>query len=516
MALFAPFSFVTHSSLLTLAACSGALIACTRTTIPVTAPAPAPSVAVPAPSIAAPAPPRTIGSLQSYVDSLVGLPQFANTHWGILIAAPDRRDTLASVQPDRLVMPASNQKLITGAVALARLGPEYQWQTTFLRTGPIVKGVLRGDLVIVGTGDPSVSAAMRGDPLAAFDSLITALRGSGITRIAGRVRSSDGHAFPGSPLGFGWDWDDLDAPYGAGVSELMFNDSFTDVQVRGCRAAGLAACVTTTPARTTPVIRSQVTSRVARTGVADIQWWRDSAATPGIVVRGSIASGDSVQFSAAQPDVRGSYVAAAREALIRSGIRVADRVIPSTGADTIAVLRSAPLREVLKAMQKPSQNQVAEALFRTLGLEGTGVGTPDSARAVVERQLDGWGVRRDAHAIRDGSGLSRHDYLTPRSIVQVLDTMRRSATFPVFYESLPVPGEDGTLKNRMQRFSERVRAKTGTIDKARALSGFATTSTGELIVFSIVANNFTVSNREVDRIAELIVERLVTMRGVTP
>ena len=296
----------------------------------------------------------------------------------------------------------------------------------------------------------------------------------------------------------------------------MFNDSFTDVQVRGCRAAGLAACVTTTPAHTTPVIRSQVTIRAARTGVADIQWWRDSATTPGIVVRGSIASGDSVQFSAAQPDVRGSYVAAAREALIRSGIQVTDRAIPTTGADTIAVLRSAPLREVLKAMQKPSQNQVAEAIFRTLGLEGTGVGTPDSARAVVERQLDVWGVRRDAHAIRDGSGLSRHDYLTPRAIVQVLDTMRRSATFPAFYESLPVPGEDGTLKNRMQRFSEGVRAKTGTIDKARALSGFATTSTGELIVFSIVANNFTVSNREVDRIAELIVERLVTMRGVTP
>ncbi len=511
---------MTYPFSLILATCSGALLACAGAPQPGPAPVPAPAPigAVQAPTATpAPAPVRASTSLQSYVDSLVGLPQFANAHWGILIVAPDRRDTLASVQPDRLVMPASNQKLITGAVALARLGAAYQWQTTFLRTGPIIKGVLRGDLVIVGTGDPSVSTAMRGDPLSAFDSLVTALRASGVTRIAGHVRSSDGHAFPGSPLGFGWDWDDLDAPYGAGVAELMFNDSFTDVQVHGCRAAGRAACVTTTPARTAPVIRSQVVIRAKGTGVADLNWWRDSAATPGIVVRGSIASGDSVQFSAAQPDVRGSYVAAVREALIRSGIQVADRSMSSTGSDTIAVLRSAPLRDVLKAMQKPSQNQIAEALFRTLGLEATGVGTPDSARAVVERQLDEWGVRRDAHAIRDGSGLSRHDYLTPRAIVQVLDTMRRSATFPVFHESLPAPGEDGTLKNRMQRFAERrVRAKTGTIDKARALSGFATTSTGELIVFSIVANNFTVANREVDRIAELIVERLVTMRGVTP
>jgi len=431
--------------------------------------------------------------------------------------APERRDTLASVQPDRLVMPASNQKLITGAVALARLGADYQWQTTFVRTGPIVKGVLRGDLVVIGTGDPSVSAAMRGDPLMAFDSLVAALRANGVVRIAGRVRSSDLHAFPGSPLGFGWDWDDLDAPYGAGVSELMFNDAFADVQVRGCGAARRAACVTTMPAHTTPVIRSQVTTRAAGTGAPDIVWWRDSAATPGIVVRGSIAMGDSLEFSAAQPDVRLSYLAAVREALIRGRIQVGDRAINATGADTLMVLRSAPLRDVLKAMQKPSQNQIAEVLFRTLGLHDTGVGTPDSARAVVERQLNAWGVRRDAHAIRDGSGLSRHDYLTPRAIVQVLDTMRRSAVFPHFYGSLPVAGEDGTLKNRMQRFAERrVRAKTGTIDKARALSGFATTAMGEMIVFSIIANNFTVPNREVDRIAELIVERLVMMRGATP
>ncbi len=494
-----------------------ALVACSRTALPGTAPAPVPVPAAPVPAVTTPVAPSAGPSLQAYVDSLVNLPQFASAHWGILIVAPERRDTLASVQPDRLVMPASNQKLITGAVALARLGADYQWTTTFAGNGPIVKGVLRGDLIVSGNGDPSVSAVMRGDPLAAFDSLVISLRARGVTRIEGRVRSSDGPAFPGSPLGFGWDWDDLDAPYGAGVSELMFNDSFTDVRVVGCSRPGRAACVTTTPARTTPVIRSQVMTRAAGSGTPDVTWWRDSAAVPGIVVRGSIASGDSMAFAAAHPDVRVAYLGAVKEALTRGGIRVRDRTLTATESDTLTVLRSAPLRDVLMAMQKPSQNQIAEVLFRTIGLHGTGVGTPDSARVVVERQLDAWGVRRDAHAIRDGSGLSRHDYLTPRAIVQVLDTMRRSSTFPRFYEALPVAGEDGTLKNRMRGFPpRRVRAKTGTIDKARALSGFVTTDAGEMLVFSIIANNFTVANREVDRIAELIVARLLTLPRATP
>lgn len=500
-----------------LLVCTVGSMACSRTTPAGTGPVPMPVPVATLPALAAPAPPRATATLQLFVDSLVSLPQFANAHWGILIVSAERRDTLVTVQADRLVMPASNQKLITGAVALAQLGAAYQWRTTFARTGPIVHGTLRGDIVVTGTGDPTVSTAMRGDPLTAFDSLVAALRSAGVRRIAGRLRASDTHTFPGSPLGFGWDWDDLDAPYGAGVTELMFNDAFTNVQVRGCAASGRAACVTTTPARTTPMIRSQVITRGAGSGAAQIEWWRDSVQTPGIVVRGSIAAGDSMEFSAAQPDGRLSYLAALREALTRAGIPVRNGLTRAAGSDTLTVLRSVSLPEVLAAMQKPSQNQIAEVLFRTIALEATGIATPDSARAVIERQLDAWGVRRDAHAVRDGSGLSRHDYLTPRAIVQVLDTMRRSPTFPLFYESLPVAGEDGTLKNRMQRFAaRRVRAKTGTIDKARALSGYATTEGGELLIFSIIANNFTVTNREVDRIAELIVERLVTMRRATP
>ncbi|MBC7844195.1 MAG: D-alanyl-D-alanine carboxypeptidase/D-alanyl-D-alanine-endopeptidase [Gemmatimonadaceae bacterium] len=504
---------------ITLIASALGACACARPAPPVTGAIPASVAPVDRPAMASSAGPESpaIAPLQEFVDSMVALPQFINAHWGILLVAPDRRDPLAHVNADKLVMPASNQKLVTGAVALALLGPEYTWRTVFTRTGPIVNGVLRGNLLVSGGGDPTVSVAMRGDPLTAFGPLIDALRSAGVTRIDGTVRSNEAPAFPGSPLGFGWDWDDLDADYGAGVTELMFNDAFTDVLVTGCRPAGKPACVTTGPLAAFPIIRSTVTTRTAGSGAAMLQWWRDSAAVPGISVRGSIAAGDSTSFTVSQPDTRATYIAAVTQALAQSAITVRGRAIRTSGSDTVAVLTSMPLRQVLPAMQKPSQNQIAEVVFRTVALQQTGVGTPDSARVVVERQLAAWGVRPDAYAIRDGSGLSRHDYLTPRAIVRVLDEMRRHNVFATFRDALPVAGVDGTLEKRMRGFAAgRVQAKTGTIDKARSLSGYVTNADGELLIFSIIANNFTVPNREVDRVAEAIVEKLVMMRRAAP
>jgi serine-type D-Ala-D-Ala carboxypeptidase/endopeptidase (penicillin-binding protein 4) len=502
-------------------AASGILVSCAGAPLSAPTPAPAPVPAsVGAPAVAANTPTvavRARSPVQATVDSLLALPQLSNSQWGVLIVAPDRRDTLASVNADRLLMPASNQKIVTGAVGVSQLGPDFSWSTSFVRTGPIVAGVLRGDIIVSGTGDPSISASMRTDPLVAFDPLVIALRGAGVRRIAGRILASETPAFPGSPHGFGWDWDDLDGAYGAGVTELMFNEGFATITVRGCAAAGKPACISTGPLTTAPILRSTIVTRAANTSSPSIEWWRDSAATPGITMRGSVAAGASIQIDVAQPDLRATYLAAVREALQREGIRVGGARIPGANRrDTVVVLQSRPFASVLAAMQKPSQNQIAEAVFRTLAHRATGVGTPDSARAVIERQLTAWGVRSDAYAVRDGSGLSRHDYITPRALVQILDTIRRGPNGRLFFESLPIGGVDGTLKSRLTAIAGRVHAKTGTIDKARALSGYLVTDDGETLIFSIIANNFTVPTREVDRVVEVMLMQLVALRQSRP
>src|SRR5690606_32812821 len=129
--------------------------------------------------------------------------------------------------------------------------------------------------------------------------------------------------------------------------------------------------------------------------------------------------------------------------------------------------------EILPVLEKPSQNQVAEILLRTLGLEKKGSGLPDSGRRVVEEQLRAWGVDTTGFVIRDGSGLSRHNYLSPEAIVRVLNAMRLHPDFEIFYNSLPIAGVDGTIANRMRGTPAQgnLRAKTGSVDRSRALSG---------------------------------------------
>jgi serine-type D-Ala-D-Ala carboxypeptidase/endopeptidase (penicillin-binding protein 4) len=178
------------------------------------------------------------------------------------------------------------------------------------------------------------------------------------------------------------------------------------------------------------------------------------------------------------------------------------------------VLVSPPLRTILPALLKPSQNQIAEILLRTIGLERGGLGSADSARKIVGQQLLAWGVQPDGFVIRDGSGLSDQDLLTPETIVRVLDRIQRDTAFAIFFDALPIAGVDGTIKDRMKgTLAEgNVHAKTGTLAKARSLSGYVTTADGERLIFSILANNTTTPGSVVTHVADQIAASLAAYR----
>lgn len=473
----------------------------------------------------APSPTAGLSSdLRRFVDSLIDVPDFRSTHWGVLIVDPIRGDTLYSRNADKLFMPASNMKLLTGATALAQLGKDYRWTTTLLARGPIRDGVLEGDLVVRGTGDPTVSASMqRGDALAPLRSMADSLRARGVARVRGSVVAAPS-PFTDATLGFGWSWDDLDEPYSAGVDALYFNEGFTTIVVRGGARAGDPVMATTRPAssfprlivraRTVAALRAGATSAdsaAARTRLAVSQ----DSSRAGVLVSGTIAAGDSSVQQIAFRDQSGSYLLALREALASRGITIDGASTDTmTTLTPIVAVRSATLGEVLPFFEKPSQNQIGELLFKTIALERTGVGRADSAAAVVARQLLAWGAPADGFAVRDGSGLSRHDYITPRTTVVVLDAMRRHPDYQIFYESLPVAGVDGTIRNRMRGTPAQgnLRAKTGTLDKARSLSGYVTTADGRLLLFSALCNNYVVPTRRVDAVTDAIGIRLSSMR----
>jgi D-alanyl-D-alanine carboxypeptidase/D-alanyl-D-alanine-endopeptidase (penicillin-binding protein 4) len=471
--------------------------------------------------------PGSLQHLTQFIDSSLADPRFRSAQWGVLVVDATSSDTLYSRNAGKLFTPASNQKLLTGAVALDLLGPSYRYATHIALGGALVDSILQGDLVVRGSGDPSFSDAMQGDAMLPLRGLADSLFGRGLRRIAGRLTSA-GDVFPGPPLGFGWAWDDLDFPYAAGVDELMFNEGFTRLRIRAGSAAGAPVTVTTVPARTYPTVRVMAQTVIAGDSAArggrGLRVFHDTTALGTVVVDGVIAVGDSTERRLAFRDQRHAFLAAFREALTDRGIGV-----DSAGFGAVASAnhgareptglplfswRSDSFGVILKAFEKPSQNQIGELLLRTIGLMGGTAGTPEEGARIVGDALRAWGAAPDGFRVRDGSGLSRHDVVSPETILHVLDAMRRSPNYAVFREALPIAGVDGTIANRMRGTTAagNVRAKTGTLDMVRSLSGYVTATDGRLLMFSILCNNWLVDVRDVDRTADAIAVRLAELR----
>jgi D-alanyl-D-alanine carboxypeptidase/D-alanyl-D-alanine-endopeptidase (penicillin-binding protein 4) len=461
----------------------------------------------------------SIPALRTFIDSMADAPEFSNAHWGILIVDPERGDTLYSRNAGKLFMPASNMKIYSSATALSQLGADYRYRTTFAARGPVSDGTLNGDLIVTGRGDPSVSDHMMGDAMKPLRAIADSIAARGIRRIAGRIVPG-GDAFPSDVFGFGWSYDDFEEPYSAAVDELLFNEGFSVVKVWAGAKEGDAVRVETKPARTFPRLRisartvAPATDTASRRRTTTLRARKDSV-TWDVVLDGDIPAGDTAVLNTTHHDPRWAYIAAVREALQEKGIAIGGEAGDTLArAEPIATLTSPPLSEILKYLMKPSQNQIAEMVFRTAALEATGTGRADSARAVVERQVAAWGIAPNETVIRDGSGLSRYDYISPRATVRVLDTMRRSPHFRAFYESMPIAGVDGTIRNRMRGTpaENNVRAKTGSVAQARSLSGYVTTANGRMLLFSFLANNWTVNIRAVERVQDAIAVRLAGMQ----
>jgi D-alanyl-D-alanine carboxypeptidase/D-alanyl-D-alanine-endopeptidase (penicillin-binding protein 4) len=242
---------------------------------------------------------------------------------------------------------------------------------------------------------------------------------------------------------------------------------------------------------------------------------RKDTTTGDVIVTGTIAVGDSSIEVVTHRDPDEAYVAAVREALGDRGIAIGDEAVASTTtSDTVAVMISPTLAEILPPFLKPSQNQIGEMLFKTLGLERGGSGTANAARKVVEAQVKAWGARDDGFIIRDGSGLSRYDYVSPETIVHILFAMRHSPSFPTFYDALPIAGVDGTIEHRMRGTpaANNVHAKTGSVAQARSLSGYVQALNGDTLTFSILANNWSVAAGRVTSAADSIAARLASYR----
>jgi D-alanyl-D-alanine carboxypeptidase/D-alanyl-D-alanine-endopeptidase (penicillin-binding protein 4) len=443
-------------------------------------------------------------------------PVLDHASWGVVVRSLVSGDTLYQVNSRKLFVPASNMKIVTLAAAAERLGWDYSYETTLVSTGPREGDLLNGDLIVVGTGDPSIEA-WDASALSPFRQWAEQLKASGLSGIGGRIIGDD-NVFEDEGLGAGWAWDDLDRSFATSIGALQFNQSSIRLTLTPGRAAGDPVTVNLTPDGESGLELRSFLKTGAPADATPITT-RRLPGTAVLEIRGTLAAaGSAVVRLVSAPNPTMYFVNALGDALSTAGITSGGSPVdiddlgfpPMTRVQQLLGHRSPNLATLARTMMKDSQNLYAETLLKTIGMRN-GVGTVAAGREAVVATLQNWGLSAGDVVVADGSGLSRYNLVTPQALVRILELMHQDARQrDLFAASLPIAGRDGTLAARMRgtRAEGNARAKTGSLSNARALSGYVQTADGEPLVFSLLANNFGVSADVIDRTMDAIVVRL--------
>jgi serine-type D-Ala-D-Ala carboxypeptidase/endopeptidase (penicillin-binding protein 4) len=480
------------------------------------------------------------------VESALAEAHAQRAFWGILVADQDTGEPLFELNADHFFVPASNAKIVTSALALATLGPDYTFQTTLESdVAPDSSGSLRGDLLLVGRGDPDLSNrkfpyAGKVEHEGAADIVLAemadAVAAKGVKEIAGDIVADDTF-FPFDPYPAGWNIGDLYFTFGAPVGAIAFNDNSFTLTVMPGPLAGEPAILAVEPGVALDGFGHEII-----TGPADAKPDFAVVRRPGIdfiLLRGLMPLGhEPIKLDLALTDPAKAAAASLKELLEARGVRVAGTVrvnhapppdtsdagdLPPIASGQLAAQparmilaehHSPSLLEILRVTNKVSQNLYAELLLRTVAREKAGVGSTVAAMRVEQDFLKQAGIADGDIALSDGSGLSHDDLVTPRAIVQLLRYAAQQPWGADYFSTFPLAGQDGTLETRMKGTAAAgvVRAKTGALEHARALSGYATTVAGAHLVFAIFTNNSVARGHDatsvIDSIAVAMVETL--------
>lgn len=458
-------------------------------------------------------------ALQADLLTIFSASEFQHATWGVVVQSIDKGDVLFALNPTKLMMPASNMKVLTLAASAERLGWDYTFETRLITSAPIEDGILQGDLIVVGSGDPTIGGrAGDTDGGHLFDAWADRLVAAGIRTIDGRLIGDD-NAFDDDGIGEGWAWDDLAYAYAAPVGALTYDSNAVELSVRPGTTPGSGTELAVRPTDGGLVIENHVVTS-APGGELSVEL-RRSPGTTRLIARGAVPAGtDEFMKTVAIDNPTDFFLRALQRALVARGITLTGPVTDiddmgsppdvSTGRVLISH-RSAPLSDVAEPMMKLSLNLYAETFLNTLGERVPQAGTVQAGRQVVRDVLHSWGIPSDSVVLSDGSGLSRYNYVTADALVSVLRHIARDPRHAGPFEAtLPVAGRNGTLLNRMKgtRAENNAHAKTGSLTNVRTLSGYVRTRDGEELAFAVLANGSNIPPASIDAATDRAVEHL--------
>ncbi len=467
---------------------------------------------LPGTAVAAAPPPRppaaTFAELRDRLAAHVSQPRFHRALWGVKVVSLDTGRVWFEHDAHRLLSPASNTKLYTGALALDALGPDYRIRTPVVASArPDGAGTIRGDAIVSGRGDPGWKVRRTGREFhTLFEPVIAVLTRAGVRHVTGDV-IADATWFHVPPHGAGWTADDLNDWYGAEVSAVSLEENYAQLRVHPAAAAGRPVQVEWMHRHTG--LSVEVRAVTGGAGGARRLSIRRLPGETTVYLFGELpALGQPVVVDVTVPRPAAWYAAGLKAALAARGIRVdggtrgvrwPERSAVGPDAVLLGEVVSPPLRDLVAAFMKPSQNLEAALIFGHLGELRRTPDTPatrtteELAVAALREFLAKQGLPADEVRFEEGSGLSRNNLTTANATVALLVAMARHPAAEDFLASLPLAGVDGTIRTRMKGTAAEgnVRAKTGNLRYANSLSGYVSTAAGERLAFSLMLNRNT-------------------------
>lgn len=450
---------------------------------------------------------RSLAELRAQIAGHLSHVRFRQALWGVKVVSLDTGRTLFAQSADRLLSPASNSKLYATALALDRFGGDYRIVTPILGAAAAdAGGTLAGDLIVSGRGDPSWKSGPKrteADFWKIFDPFVAAVRQAGVRRITGDV-VADATYFQMLPNGAGWTADDLNDYYGAEISAITLEDNYVELRVTPGSEAGQPAQLAFLQPHSGLAVDNRVKT-IAKGGTRRIEARRIFGEGT-VHVFGEIPAGaEPYVEDVTVPRPANWFAAALHAALQRAGIGVEGHArslrwpespATSQASAKLAEVSSPPLRELVKALMKPSQNLETDLLFAHVGEATRESGTPPQRTseqlgvAALREFLRKNALPADDVRFEEGSGLSRNNLTTANATVALLQFMATHRDGAAFIDALPIAGVDGSLRRRMKGTpaENNVRAKTGTLRYANSLSGYVTSAAGERLAFSVMLN----------------------------
>ncbi|MCM1034211.1 MAG: D-alanyl-D-alanine carboxypeptidase/D-alanyl-D-alanine-endopeptidase [Paludibacter sp.] len=415
--------------------------------------------------------------------------------------------TIATYRSQNTVPPASTMKVLTTATALELLGEDFRFPTYIETDGNIVNGVLKGNLYVRGTGDPTLGSKQAGNPAFLY-TWVNAIKGNGIRSIEGNI-IADVTFFDGDAINPQWIWEDIGNYYAPGIFALPYLDNTLHIQLRSSAIGSVAEVVKTTP---------QIEGLIFENHIRCTSIAYDGAYVHGVpysnirYLTGSVPSNRGI--FGVRGDIPNPPLLLAQHLMQRlqaSGVSVSGEATYMTeGLENIGSRKliymheSAPLHEIVAETNLHSNNLYAEQLFRYLGSK---ISLPCTIPNSIETERNCWrnrGINLQSTFIMDGCGLAPQDGTSAETLVEILCYMLKSPHSEAFIASLPKAGETGTLKGFLAgtALQGKVQAKSGTTSRIKSYAGYMELPNGDSAVFAIIVNNANCKAKAVQRIIE--------------